>query len=48
MERHPPFRRRPVGQEQAAGPLCVDDITLDQEWAGLIEEAVRRYVEGED
>ena len=23
-----------------------DDITLDQVWAGLIEEAARRYVEG--
>ena len=23
-----------------------DDITLDQEWAGLIEEAARRQVEG--
>ena len=23
-----------------------DDITLDQAWAGLIEEAARRYVEG--
>ena len=24
-----------------------DDITLDHEWAGLIEEVARRYVEGE-
>ena len=23
-----------------------DDVTLDQAWAGLIEEAARRYVEG--
>ena len=23
-----------------------DDVTLDQEWAGLIQEAARRYVEG--
>lgn len=26
--------------------LAWDDITLDLAWAGLIEEAARRYVEG--
>ena len=44
--RNASLRGWPMGSNKLRERFGWDDVTLDQAWAGLIEEAARRYVEG--
>ena len=42
-----PLRRGVWVRNKLRERFAWDDVTLDQVWAGLIDGAARRYVEGE-